>query len=148
MSRTAKTATVMNLVALQTNEPKNPFTDEKSKTQKQSAFVSPALKLPTAVSDYRWDFRGSQMLNIITMLINDELGEILSRFNICSCEKCCQLITETVLSELPPVFVRVSKKSDEQQVNELLSKYRPIVMKALTKEAIFLRTKSLHTKKA
>lgn len=153
MARTAKTELVMNLLS-GSAEKKNPHLRGERPASREviaklpAPKANPSLRLSEESGAYSWNYRGKQLINIISMLINEELGEIVDRFNICACDDCLRYITETVLCELPAVFVRVGQKADEKRVNELLSEYRPAVIKALTHTAILMRTRRPHERKA
>lgn len=163
MARTTKTKLVMDLLAENSKSAncnplfpvkqreKKPLNIQKNRTDFPLPDVqhNPALRINTEASktQYTWKYGDKQVLNIITMLINDELGVLLDRFNICDCEDCCKYITETAVSALPAVFVRAKCKADEQIVNAELAKYRSAVIKMLTKIAISLKNNPQHTDK-
>lgn len=154
MARTAKTRLVMELLKTD-GKNANPTLSQpcaKASTGTKPLFPeaqhNPSLRIATidgSKTRYTWNYGSRQLLNIMTMLINDELGTVLERFNVCECEKCCKFITQTALDELPAVFVQAKSKADEQKVNAELNKYRPTVIKALTKIVISIKNNPIHS---
>jgi len=85
-----------------------------------------------------------QVVNVITLLINEQLGYALERFNICSCAKCCFEITLRALKELPPAIVQVGTIDDADIVNSEINRLRPDVIKVLTKLVMAGRNTPYH----
>jgi hypothetical protein len=86
-----------------------------------------------------------QVVNIVSILINEQLGAALERFNACACPKCCHEITCRVLNEVEPMFVHVSTINDAHDVNNKLSRLRPSVIKVLTKFVMAGKLKPYHS---
>ena len=147
MARTAKTRLVMDLLNNDVRSGSKPVAKAKAKPVFPEAQRNPSLKITAfegSKTRYTWNYGNRQLLNIMTMLINDELGTILERFNVCECGKCCQYITQTALNELPAVFVQAKSKADEQRVNAELNKHRPNVIKTLTRIVISIKSSPIH----
>jgi len=85
-----------------------------------------------------------QVVNVIALLINEQLGVALERFNVCSCPKCCLEITVRAMRELPPVFVQVVTIDDANTVNAEINRYRSDVIKTLTKLIMAARITPYH----
>ena len=149
MARSSKTEQVMGLVGgRKKSEKANPLVGAKATTPK-AAPVLTAIKPVKAVQNkpearYTWSGTGKQIVNIITMLINEELGAVLDRFNVCDGDKCCKFVTEVVAGAIPPVFIHVKSKSGEEAVNQALAKYRTAVIKALTKAVLVIKKSPPH----
>ena len=146
MARSSKTEQVMGLIGGKPKKEKaNPLV---------GANTAPAVKTVPALREtvkktnpklkYTWDCSGKQIVNIVTMLINEELGTVMERFNVCDCDKCCKFITEVVAGALPSIFVRVRSKGGEAEVNAALNKYRTAVIKALTKAVLAVKKTPPH----
>lgn len=87
---------------------------------------------------------GLQLVNVVFLLINEQLGGIMERFNCCMCEKCIFTVTKEVLSVIPPLILEVRRKSDEKAVNKAASEIRSDVVKAITKAVISIKTNPPH----
>ncbi|GHV49656.1 hypothetical protein FACS189499_10670 [Clostridia bacterium] len=103
--------------------------------EERPVFVRSALK--TSAGDI-------QMVSVPFLLINEQLGTIMDRFSICWCDECCKEITIRALEMLPPQYVRVERKSDEDLVNELVKANRQSVIQVLTKICITAKGKNFH----
>ena len=155
MARSAKTAQVMGLVGgKKKTEKANPLVGAKvnppaAATAPKAAPVLNTIKPVKQVQNkpearYTWNNSGKQIVNIITLLINEELGAVMDRFNVCDCDKRCKFVTEVVAGAIPPVFIRVKSKSGEEAVNQALAKYRTAVIKALTKAVLVIKKNPPH----
>jgi len=85
-----------------------------------------------------------QVVNVAAILLNEQLGSALERFNACACQKCCKEITRRVLDELQPSFVHVSTINDADEVNRKLSELRPEVIQVITKVVMAGLNKPYH----
>ena len=141
MARSSKTEQVMGLLGKKpSREKQNPAVcaPQPQKAQPPAVASMTASKAAEKKPNvkYQWNRSGKQIVNIVTMLINEELGAVLERFNACDCDKCCKFVTEVVAGALPSIFVRVKSISGQDAVNDALDKYRPAVIKALTKAVL------------
>lgn len=93
---------------------------------------------------YRRIGNEKQIINISFFLINEQLGSILERFNSCTCDDCCRIISEKALKLMPVKFVHVNKKADADEVNACLKELRPEATRILTKLCLTARTKPYH----
>jgi len=110
--------------------------------------VLPTLKLPQndpSHTVYTKPAGERQVVNVVSILLNEQLGTALERFNACACQKCCLEITCRVLKEIPPAFVHVSTINDADEVNGRLSEMRADVIKVITKTVMAGLTKPYHT---
>ena len=154
MARSSKTEQVMGLVSGKKKaEESNPLVGAKvtpavaapSKTAPVLNAIKPVKPVQNKPDTrYTWNGSGKQIVNIITMLINEELGAVMDRFNVCDCDKCCKFVTEVVAGAIPPVFVHVKSRSGEEAVNKALAKYRTAVIKALTKAVLIIKKSPPH----
>jgi len=167
-----KTSKVMNLIVsekdgfsdpasppevLETPEPPPP---PKPKKSRRRAVVGPNLKadlgaeavaLPPLLNPpsefktvYAKPAGERQVVNVAALLINEQLGYALERFNTCACAKCCLEITLRALRELPPTFIHVTTIDDADTVNSEIGRLRPEVIKTLTKLVLAARNNPYH----
>jgi len=169
MARSNKTSKVMNLIAPEQPEQPKPEPPEqatpeqpepapsKPKKSRRRAIVKhmklsaeavavPILPPPPKQSGtvYVKPAGERQVVNVVSLLINEQLGYALERFNVCSCGECCREITLRAMRELPPVFVQVSTIDDANEVNLLISRHRPDVIKTLAKLVLAARGNPYH----
>lgn len=120
---------------------KNP---EMSKLVGNSA-PNPVLKQAGADEPiYRRHGSERQIVNVSAFLVCEQIGPALERFNSCSCDTCCRVITERALSLMPDCFVHVNAKPDEDKVNGEIKRLRPEAIKILTRLCITARTRPYH----
>jgi hypothetical protein len=86
-----------------------------------------------------------QVVNVVSILINEQLGATLERFNACACQKCCYEITRRVLAQIEPCFVHVSTIEHADEVNRKLAEIRPNVIKELAKTVMAGKVKPYHS---
>jgi len=113
-----------------------------------TAVTPPILKLPQndpAHTIYVKPAGERQVVNVVSILINEQLGAALERFNACACQKCCREITIRVLSETEPMFVHVSTINDADEVNRKLTELRPEIIQVITKVVMAGLNKPYHT---
>ena len=53
---------------------------------------------------------GFQLVNVAFLLINEQVGGIMERFNCCMCEKCAGAVESEALQALPASYISVRKK--------------------------------------
>ncbi len=108
---------------------------------------NPNLRIPNGVDIpviYEKKTAGFQLVNVTFLLINEQLGQVMERFNCCMCEKCAAIITAEALKRIPPMLVPVRRKSDADKVNELAARSRSEVIKILTKAVITVKNNPKH----
>jgi len=85
-----------------------------------------------------------QIVSIPLMLVNEQLGAAVERFNSCACDECLRGITDSALDLIPPMYVRVVNAADEDEVNRLIKEQRPEAIRALAKICIAANKKPFH----
>lgn len=121
--RSARTDKVLNLLS---EKPSNPI-----------------LKLPEEEyipPIYSRTGSGTQQINVMFLLMNEQLGTVMDRFHCCMCPNCAQAVTREAIKQLPPLIVTVKRKEDEQRVNELAARTRARVIQIITKAVIFVKS--------
>lgn len=109
---------------------------------------NPAIKPPEEEAQppvFVKSIGGFQLVNVPFLLINEQLGGIMERFNCCMCERCVAAVTAEVLSAVTPKILGVRRKSDEKIVNKAAAEQRSEVVKAITKAVIGVKTNPPHT---
>ncbi len=132
MPHTAKTDKVLNLFG---------------NSEAAEAPVNPAIRLPereVIPNVFVKSENGLQIVNVPFLLINEQLGGIMERFRCCSCEKCVTAATQRALKELPPVFVRVKRKSDAKAVDKAAAQMRGDAIRVITKAVMAVKTNPVH----
>jgi hypothetical protein len=135
---------------MNTNPPKKSRrrTIIKDKTLNTDAAVVPILKPPLTDplhTVYTKPAGERQVVNVVTILLNEQLGSALERFNACACPLCCGEITRRVLSEMPPAFVQVSTIKHADEVNKKLAEMRPKVISSIAKAVMAGKIKPYHS---
>ena len=113
----------------------------------QTAAHNPSIRIPDSKEVpviFTKHTPAFQLVNVNFLLINEQLGQVMERFNCCMCEKCTAAVTAEVLRKMPPVMVAVRRKSDEEMVNILAAKHRSEVTKLLTKTVMIVRNNPKH----
>ncbi len=139
--RTTKTDKILSLV----NGDKPEGALPESELQPQPS--NPLIRVPEGEEVpviFTKDTPGFQLVNVIFLLINEQLGQTMERFNCCMCPKCIAAVTSEVLKRVPPVVISVRRKSDADKVNRLAAEYRSDVTKLLAKAVINTKTSIQH----
>lgn len=111
------------------------------------SFSNPALRPPEkeAVQPVFIKSSGStQLVNIAYILVNEQLGGIMERFNCCTCDSCVKAVAAEALKVLPTNIVRVKRKSDEDAVNRAAAEMRSEAVRVITKAVIFIKSNPKH----
>ena len=87
---------------------------------------------------------GTQLVNVVFLLINEQLGTVMERFHCCTCDKCAAAVTLEVMKRYPPVIVTVKRKSDADKVNRAAAEHRSEVISSLTKAVITVKANTPH----
>jgi hypothetical protein len=77
-----------------------------------------------------------QIVSVPLMLINEQLGAAVERFNVCACNVCLRTITDKALDLMQPMYVRVVNSADEDEVNRLMRERRAEAIRVLAKVCI------------
>lgn len=105
---------------------------------------NPALKIPEQKNLFSAMAAEKPIVSVVSMLINEQLGAALRRFNACSCAKCCQVITKRVTDNVEPVFISIENKNDAAKLDAEITRLRPVVIRALAKEIIAGKVNPYH----
>ena len=151
MSRTNKTAAVLNLIHgsvlsddadIKKSSKKSDEEDRKHRVVKNPVVLEMESEFETEEldEDKLLGLNGG-IVNAAYLLINEKLGDVVARFKSCDCDKCLKEISDKVLEELPPMFVRMDGEDGKERLGRLMAEKRPEVLKALTKTVLACRAK-------
>lgn len=140
--RTAKTNKILDLV----NKPDAVDRSNPSVEADTASPCNPNLRIPNSneIPEIYEYTPGFQLVNVGFLIINEQLGQIMERFNCCMCAKCAATVTSEALKRIPPIIVPVRRKNDAQKVNELAEKSRHEIIKVLTKAVITVKNNPKH----
>ena len=131
MAHTAKTKKVLGLLdAPEALPAHNPLIQEPTGENIPVVFVKSEI--------------GTQFVNIPFLLINEQLGSIMERFNCCTCDKCIAEVTVGCLPKLPQNIVRIKRAADEELVNKAAADMRNEAIRIITKEVMFIKSNPRH----
>ncbi len=112
-----------------------------------ATFMNPAVKAPEKENVppvfVKSDI-GTQYVNIPFLLINEQLGSIMERFNCCTCEKCVAAVTAEALRNIPQTIVRIKRQSDVDAVNRAASDMRSEAIRIITKSVMSVKAMPKH----
>ncbi|MBQ9482636.1 MAG: hypothetical protein IJU82_00455 [Ruminiclostridium sp.] len=132
MAHTAKTEKILNLFGSSEAAP---------------AAMNPAIKPPekeAVPAVFLKSDNGTQFVNLSFLLLNEQLGGIMERFNCCTCDKCVAAVTEESLKQLPATIVRVKRKSDAKLVDKAAADERSEAIRIITKAVMFVKSNPRH----
>lgn len=147
MSRTNKTAAVLNLIhgsvlsddadIKKSSKKSADEEDKKHRVVKNPVVLEMESEFETEEldEDKLFGLNGS-IVNAAYFLVNEKLGDVVARFKVCDCDKCLKEISDRVLEELPPMFVRMDGEDGRERLGRLIEEKRPEVLKALTKTVL------------
>ncbi|MBO5376826.1 MAG: hypothetical protein J6A41_00400 [Ruminiclostridium sp.] len=128
--RSAKTDKILNLIG-----------------GEQAETANPLLRIPET-EDIPVIFQktapGTQLVNVVFLLLNEQLGTVMERFHCCTCEKCAAAVSLEVMKRYPPVIVKVKRKSDADEVNRIAAEHRSEIISTLTKAVITVKANPPH----
>jgi len=111
----------------------------------ESAAENPALKaIPVEDRVYVRPSGERQIISVPLMLINEQIGTAVERFNACACDECLRVITDRALDLMPPMYIRVINSMDEDEVNRLIKERRQEAIRVLAKICITAHSKPFH----
>jgi hypothetical protein len=112
-----------------------------------TGLMNPAVKAPekeNVPSVFVKSETGTQFVNIAFLLINEQLGCIMERFNCCTCDKCVAAVTEEALKNIPQTIVRAKRRSDVDAVNRAAADMRSDAIRVITKAVMSVKAMPRH----
>ncbi|MCL1823429.1 MAG: hypothetical protein FWG44_04430 [Oscillospiraceae bacterium] len=88
-----------------------------------------------------------QIVSIPLMLVNEQIGAAVERFNACACDECLRGIINSALDLMPAMYVRVLNGADEEEVNRLIKNGRAEAIRVLAKVCIAANKTPFHNDK-
>lgn len=128
--RSAKTDKILSLVGIEQAETSNPLLRIPEKEEIPVVFTKTAP--------------GTQLINVVFLLLNEQLGTVMERFHCCTCDKCAAAVSLEVMKRYPPVIVKIKRKSDADEVNRVAAEHRSEIISALTKAVITVKANPPH----
>jgi len=128
--RSAKTDKILNLIG-------------EKKDSEPLKKANPLVRIPEPDEQpviFTKNTAGFQLINVTFLLMNEQLGQAMERFNCCTCYKCAAAVTSETLRHFPQVIVPVDRKSDAKIINELAAKHRPQFTAVLAKAIITVKS--------
>lgn len=128
--RSAKTDKILNLIG-----------------GEQAETANPLLRIPETEDIpviFQKTVPGTQLVNVVFLLLNEQLGTVMERFHCCTCEKCAAAVSLEVMKRYPPVIVKVKRKSDADEVNRIAAEHRSEIISTLTKAVITVKANPPH----
>lgn len=134
--RTTKTNKILSLVGSEKQE-KSFINDEISPPMNPLIRVPEDDEIPEV---FIKTTPGFQIINVTFLLINEQIGQVMERFNCCTCPKCIASVTAEVLKKAPAVTVEVRHKNDAYRVNLLMAQHKAEISRILTKAVINVKS--------
>ncbi len=89
----------------------------------------------------------SELIDIPTLLIEEQLPVALERFKVCDCDRCKEIFTQKAVAELPNKVIKINSNEDMLKVKAALDELRPELAKILAKLCISSKINALHNEK-
>lgn len=107
-------------------QPVNPILDESFKEEIIRAQNSPQVVEPKPARD------GGTEINITSEIISEWLPKVMTRFNVCRCDRCSAELTVMAFDEIRPVVVRVKCDADMKKAKKLKAEQlQPVLMQLI-----------------
>jgi competence protein ComFB len=85
-----------------------------------------------------------QIKNYMEEIVFNQLKEILTDINMCTCEKCILDIAAIALNDLPPKYLVSEKGELYSKIDSLRQQFEVDVISAITKAAVMVKRKPRH----
>jgi competence protein ComFB len=85
-----------------------------------------------------------QIKNYMEEIVFNQLKEILTDINVCTCEKCILDIAAIALNDLPPKYLVSEKGELYSKIDSLRQQFEVDVISAITKAAVMVKRKPRH----
>ncbi len=128
--RSAKTDKILDLIGAEQSETANPLLRIPEEEEIPVVFTK---SIP-----------GTQLVNVVFLLLNEQLGNVMERFHCCTCEKCAAAVSLEVMKRYPPIIVKVKRRKDADRVNSIAAEHRSDIISALTKAVITVKANPPH----
>jgi competence protein ComFB len=93
------------------------------------------------------DLGGIEMLlikNYMEEVVFNQMKEVLTDINMCTCEKCMLDVAAIALNDLPPKYLVTEKGELYSKINTLAQQFDVDVIAAITKAALLVKRRPRH----
>ncbi len=85
-----------------------------------------------------------QIKNYMEEIVFNQMKEILSDINVCTCDKCLLDIAAIALNDLPPKYIVTEKGELYSKIDTLRQQFEVDVIAAITKAAVLVKRNPRH----
>jgi competence protein ComFB len=85
-----------------------------------------------------------QLKNYMEEIVFNQIKDVLSDINMCTCEKCVLDIAAIALNDLPPKYIVSEKGELYSRINTLRQQFEVDVIAAITKAAVMVKRRPRH----
>ncbi len=86
----------------------------------------------------------AQIKNYMEEIVFNQMKEVLSDINVCSCEKCVMDIAAIALNALPPKYIVTEKGELFSKIDSLKQQFEVDVISAITRAAVLVKRSPRH----
>ncbi len=147
--RSAKTEQVMRLVKSEKNSVNPVIIAGKSRIPRQLRGVEPLSRILRRESAKAYeDYAERVAVNVTELVIEENAGEILRRFNACDCEECVSELSRRVSEKVPARFTKLPRGeliNGSEELDEFKEPLRKAVMTQMIRELLGNKRRSFHS---
>ncbi len=148
--RSAKTEQVMRLVKSEKNSVNPVIMAGKSRIPRQLRGVEPLSKILRRESAKAYeDYAERVAVNVTELVISENAGEILRRFNACDCEFCVAELSRRVSEKVSARYVKLPRgeiENGSEQLEEIKEPLKKAVLSQMIRELLGNKRRSFHEK--
>ena len=85
-----------------------------------------------------------QIKNYMEEIVFNQMKDVLTDINMCTCEKCLLDIAAIALNDLPPKYIVTEKGELYSKINALGQQFEVDVVSAITKAAVLVKRRPRH----
>lgn len=85
-----------------------------------------------------------QIKNYMEEIVFNQMKEVLTDINMCTCDKCLLDIAAIALNSLPPKYIVTEKGELYSKINTLGQQFEVDVVSAITKAAVLVKRRPRH----
>jgi len=85
-----------------------------------------------------------QIKNYMEEIVFNQMKDVLTDINMCTCEKCLLDIAAIALNDLPPKYIVTEKGELYSKINTLGQQFEVNVVAAITKAAVLVKRRPRH----
>lgn len=85
-----------------------------------------------------------QIKNYMEEIVFNQMKDVLTDINMCTCDKCLLDIAAIALNDLPPKYIVTEKGELYSKINTLKQQFEVDVIAAITKAAVLVKRSPRH----